>query len=44
MQGLNVGAAVRYDQPMPMPTPPAANGYAAFVVDYHLDPFDLAYE
>ena len=42
--GLNAGAAVRYAKPMPVPAPPAANGYAAFVADYHLDPFDLPHE
>ena len=42
--GLNAGAAVRYAKPMPVPAPPAANGYAAFVADYYLDPFDLAHE
>ena len=42
--GLNAGAAVRYAKPIPVPAPPAANGYAAFVAGYHLDPFDLAHE
>ena len=42
--GLNAGAAVRYAKPMPVPAPLAANGYTAFVADYHLDPFDLPHE
>ena len=42
--GLNAGAAVRYARPVPATPAPAATGYAAFVADYHLDPFDLPHE
>ena len=40
--GLNAGAALRYARPAP--PAPAASGYAAFVADYHLDPFDLLHD